>query len=103
MMDSAGIFFVLLFAGPFLLFLYGYYSRSRELLEVWAKQNGFRLLQSERRCLLRGPFLWGSSKNQTVYRVKIRDEAGRIRSGWVRCGGWCLGLFSDQVEVRWDS
>jgi hypothetical protein len=27
---------------------------------------------------------------------------GGVRSGWVRCGSWWLGLLSDQVEVRWD-
>ena len=28
---------------------------------------------------------------------------GSVRSGWVRCGGWWLGLRSDEVEVCWDA
>jgi hypothetical protein len=27
---------------------------------------------------------------------------GNLRDGWVSCGGWFLGLFSDHVEARWD-
>jgi hypothetical protein len=32
----------------------------------------------------------------------VRDKAGHVRSGWVRCGGWFAGLFSDKITVRWE-
>jgi|SRR6267143_2148152 hypothetical protein len=78
------------------------FSRSRSVLEQWAQANGYEILHSEFRNLFRGPFFWTSSKGQTVYYVRIRDREGRERPGWVRCGGFWAGLFSDKAEVRWD-
>ena len=54
------------------------------------------------RNVFRGPYFWTSSKGQTVYRVTVEVRGG-VRTGWVRCGGWWLGLLSDQAEVRWDN
>lgn len=79
-----------------------HFSRSRSLLEQWAAENNYRILSSEYRNLVRGPFFWTTSKGQTVYRVRVQDSTGRVRDGWVRCGGWFIGLLSDQVQVRWD-
>ena len=79
-----------------------HFSRSRSLLEQWATANGFQILDSEYRSFRRGPFFWTTSKSQTVYYVKVRDREGRTHSGWVRCGSWFLGLWSDRTEVRWD-
>ena len=78
------------------------FSRSRSILEQWAEANGFEIIHSEFRNFFRGPFFWTSSKGQTVYYVTVRDREGRERSGWVRCGGFWAGLFSDQAEVRWE-
>lgn len=77
-------------------------SRSRLLLENWAAQNGFEIVKGEFRFFFRGPFFWTSSKGQTIYYVTVRDGQERVRSGWVRCGGWWLGLLSDKAEVRWE-
>jgi hypothetical protein len=30
------------------------------------------------------------------------EPVGRRRKAWVRCGGWFLGMLSDNVEVAWD-
>jgi hypothetical protein len=79
-----------------------HFSRSRGLLEKWAADNGFRIIESSYRNLVRGPFFWTTSKGQTVYRVIVEDATGQRRSGWVRCGSWLLGLWSDSVQVRWD-
>jgi hypothetical protein len=56
----------------------------------------------EYRSLRRGPFWWRTSEGQTVYYVTIRDGRNNLRHAWIRCGGWLAGLFSDQVDVRWD-
>ncbi|MCP4536360.1 MAG: hypothetical protein GY832_04365, partial [Chloroflexi bacterium] len=53
------------------------------------------------RLFRRGPFWW-SGKGQVVYRVEVRDEHGHDYLGWVRCGHWVTGMFSDAVEARWD-
>ena len=80
-----------------------HFTRSRSILEKWAERSGYEILESDYRNLVRGPFFWTSSKGQTVYRVKVRDRLGNIRSGWVRCGGWFSGLLSDATEVKWES
>jgi hypothetical protein len=78
-------------------------SRSRSLLQRWAAENDYSILNSEYRYFSKGPFFWTSSKGQTVYYVTVRDHEGNIRTGWVRCGSWWLGLLSDKTEVRWES
>ena len=67
----------------------------------WAAANGFTLLEADRRMLLRGPFFFTSSNSQTVFRIRVRDAAGGIHSGWLRYGGWWLGALSGRIEVRW--
>jgi len=76
--------------------------RSVELIEQWAVDNGFELVDARPRNFLRGPFFLRSTEGQSVYYLTIRDRSGITRSGWARCGGWWLGLISDSVKVRWD-
>jgi hypothetical protein len=77
-------------------------SRSRFLLEQWAVKNGFDILHSESRDLFQGPFFWTTSRGQTVFYVRVRDDQGRERSGWIRFGGWITGLWTDKSEVKWE-
>jgi hypothetical protein len=77
-------------------------SRSQSVIELWARANLYEIINSEVRYFFRGPFFWSSSKGQTVYYITVKDAAGNFRSGWIRCGSWWGGLFSDQAEVRWD-
>lgn len=79
-----------------------HFSRSRTVLETWADENGFEIIRSEYCHFMRGPFFLTTSKGQTVYYVTVRTRSGHVRTGWVRCGGFFLGLFSDAAEVRWE-
>jgi hypothetical protein len=79
------------------------FSRSKSLLEGWATKNGLEIVNRDYCWFYKGPFIWTSSRNQSVFRVTARDKQGNLRSGWVRLGGWFLGLSSDRVEVRWDN
>ena len=72
------------------------------LIDRWAKANGYQILHSELRYFRRGPLLWTSSKLQWVYYVRIRNQDGHERSGWVRFGGFLVGLMSNKTEVRWE-
>ena len=80
-----------------------HFLRSRYVLERWADEHGFEIVRSEHRHFLRGPFFWTTSRGQTVYYVRVRDSKGTERSGWVRCGGWFVGLMTDKAEVRWEN
>ena len=77
-------------------------SRADELVESWAKANGFRLLNVEKSNFLRGPYFWNSSKGQVVFRVRVEDSEGKIRSGYLRCGSYWGGMWSDETDVHWD-
>lgn len=78
------------------------YSRSRRILDNWADENGYEILSSEFRWLFKGPFFWKSSKNQSVFRVTITDDSDEVRTGWVRCGSYWLGILVDQADAIWD-
>jgi hypothetical protein len=96
------IFLIFLIVAAAVVSLYWHFSRSRSILESWAAQNGYEILESQFRNFFKGPFFWTSSRGQTVYYVKVRDQSGNVRTGWVRCGGWFLGMLSDKAQVRWE-
>jgi hypothetical protein len=77
-------------------------SRSEDLIDGWAQANGLTIVAKEARGFLRGPMFWTTAKGQTVYRITVRDQRGSQRTGWIRCGGRWMGLYSDKVDVRWD-
>lgn len=97
------VLLVLVFIAFAIAMVFWHYSRSRQLLENWARNNDYSIVSSEYRHFFKGPFFWTSSKGQAVYYVTIRTADGEMRSGWVRCGGWFLGLLNDHAEVRWDA
>ena len=78
-----------------------YRRRSRELLNLWAEREGYKLLHCEHRILGRGPF-WFSGKTQAIYRVVVLDKAGHVRKGFVRLGDWWRGIMSDKIEAKMD-
>lgn len=78
------------------------FSRSRQLLNRWAEENGYGIVSADYCWFRRGPLFWTTSKGQTVYRVTVIDSKKQTRSGWARCGGFWWGLWSDRVDVRWD-
>ena len=101
-MDNAGpaiaILILVIFA---VLMMFFYFSRARSILDHWAEENGYEIVSSERRWF-GGTFWWRKSRSQEVYYVTVRTHDGRIRRGWVRCGGWFLGMLSDAADVEWD-
>ena len=76
-------------------------SRARDLIDNWATQCGFRVVDSRYCWFWNGPFFLTTSKGQMVYYVTVEDRDGRVRRAWVRCGGWFLGMMSDRVDVEW--
>jgi hypothetical protein len=99
--DVTGILAFFVIVGVVALVLYIHISRSQKLLKGWANENGYEFLHVEYRMFRKGPFFW-SGRGQTVYRVMVRDRQGVERKGWVRCGSWWAGVFSDKAEARWD-
>jgi hypothetical protein len=79
-----------------------HFSRAQSILRQWAEENGYEIISSEHRWLLTGPFWWRKSEHQAVYYVTVRTRGGQVRRGWIRCGGWFLGLWSNAADVEWD-
>ena len=75
--------------------------KSKRMVEEWARRQGLQIVSSEFRWWRRGPFFWKSSRNQTVLYVTVRMPDGSPRSAFIRCGNWWVGLFTDQLEVKW--
>jgi hypothetical protein len=96
------IFLIVLVAALAVLATARHFSRSRTILERWADRDGYVIVSAERCWFWRGPFWLRSDREQVVYRVVVRDREGRTLSGYVRCGGWFLGVLSDDVAVEWD-
>ena len=88
--------------GVFYVHFIWHFRKSARILNQWAEQNNLRITQREYRRSKMGPFTLNTSHNQAVYYFVAEDETGKSRSGYARCGGHILGIFSDQVEVVWD-
>jgi hypothetical protein len=80
----------------------GTYRHAARLLDQWAADNNYRIIESDRRYLRKGPFTWTSSQSQIIYRVTVQDPIGNIRHGWVRCGSYLLGAWQNAMDVRWE-
>ncbi|MGC4015721.1 MAG: hypothetical protein QM755_14535 [Luteolibacter sp.] len=80
----------------------GWNRYTRGMVIRWAESNGLYVVKCQYRTLLKGPFFFRASNSQAVFRIKVRDRRGQLYSGWVCCGGWFVGPFSDKIEVRWD-
>ena len=77
-------------------------SKSKQLIEEWAREKQFKLIRVQERSFWKGPFFWTTNaRKQVVYFVVVEDREGRERRGWIRCGGKAMGVFSDHFEVRW--
>jgi hypothetical protein len=96
------VVFATLFVVVAILVMRWHFSRSAAILQRWADEKGYEVLEKSYRYFFRGPFFFRASKEQAVYRVTVRDKAGNVGTGWVACGSWWFGLWSDQAQVRWD-
>ncbi len=86
-------------------------TRQQRTLFRWAARNRVRII-SHRRCFMSNPFPTNPLEMATltfrqqrkarpvVYKVNVRDEQGRVRAAWVRCGG-PRGVNDDEVLVHW--
>jgi hypothetical protein len=99
---AAGIVVLFLVLGLVLVFTISRFSKAQSILEDWARQYGYTLLECQRKDFFRGPFFLTTSKAQVVFQITVADVAGRRRTGYAKVGGFMTGLLSDQVTVRWD-
>ena len=99
MNGAAGLLLFVVVACFAIMFSVMRYDKGRQLLEDWARDNGYTLIECQRRTLFRGPYFLTTSKSQLVYQIVVEDAAGVRRSGYARVGGYMLGMLSDKVDV----
>ena len=95
---ASGAAFVLISVLSYLLNI----DQADRKLYRWAERNGLQLVSHGSRTFHRGPYFLRSTNVQVVYRITAKDGTGRTRSGYVRLGGWWLGLASDAADATWD-
>lgn len=84
------------------------FGRRREvqMLRLWAERSRFELLQFRQRAFSeRAPFSFWTTHRTPNYFVRVRDQQGKERSGWVRLGTVFESIYwggKDRVEVRWE-
>jgi hypothetical protein len=97
---------VMIFGGVLalgILMLRWQYRRGEELLEQWARQHSYRVIEREERTAPGdGPMNRYARNKQIVYSVKLVDDTGRIRHARVRIGSPETGVLSERVSVEWD-
>lgn len=101
--NSIGVIAAVALVPLAILFAFWKYSRERTLIAEWANRNHYEIIHCEQRWFFYGPFMWTSSKSQTVYHVTIRDTHGKQRNAFIRCGGYFIGMLSSNVDVSWDT
>ncbi len=100
-MDTTTILLISLLVIILVIYYAYFFTRSRKMVRRWAEENGYTLLKMEHRLFRKGPYLL-TGRNQAVFKVWVRDENGLKQMGWVRCGGWLLGIFGNDVEAQMD-
>jgi hypothetical protein len=78
--------------------------REATMVQQWAEKNHFELMHFRERAFLEpAPFSFWTSHRTPNYFVRVRDQQGRERAGWVRLGtvfeSICWG-GRDKVQVR---
>ena len=101
-MNAQNVLLFIVFGAFFVGLMLFTYGRAYAILDSWAAQNGYEIVEKRQAWLNRGPFFWTSNKNQVVFLVIVRDRHGIQRKGWVRVGHWLFGMFFDQADVAWE-
>ena len=106
-MESPSFSFILSFIAVFFMIggvamVIAHNGKAERLVRQWSAENGVQLLECEKRWLRCGPFFFSKSKSQRVFRIIVSDSAGNVFRGYAKCGGYFLGMWSEQIEVRWD-
>lgn len=75
--------------------------RGRAAVRAALVRDRYDIVRMQFRWFSHGPFSWTTMRAEAVYRLRVRDQAGRERTGWARWGR--RGPFApDTLELRWD-
>lgn len=78
------------------------FNRADRLLENWASENEYRILEKRDANFGDGPTGTRQSSSQVKYRIVVADGNNQRRSGLAVVGSKSAGTLSDEVTVNWD-
>src|SRR6266487_258554 len=95
---AAAVLCAILAISAFIAWSWFFQARAKSIVQKWAAEHGFIVLQFESPFHTGAFSFWTTSRGQVVYSVTIRDGAGYERKAWVRCGSYIGSvLFSDEI------
>ena len=75
--------------------------QGRAAVRAALARDHYDIVRMQFRWFSQGPFFWTTMRAEVVYRLLVRDQAGRERTGWARWGRrWPFA--PDALELRWD-
>jgi hypothetical protein len=95
------IVFVGLVVGAILVWGLRRIHHARAAVRGALEQAGYQVVRMQRRTLRQGPFWKTTTNSQVVFRVLVRETAGRQRTVWVRWGRRWLPE-PDEIEMLWE-
>lgn len=89
---------------PLILVLCAVLRRSHDKnVELWAKENNFKILSLEITDREKTPFSWWTTKrSENFYRVKVLTENGAEKSGYICVAGQMSAFFTAKARAVWD-
>lgn len=109
-MEESGqnILFIFLIAALFAVFLIfavwllrWQFNKADRLLENWARENNYRILEKQNANFGDGPAGTRQASSQVKYRIVVIDGNDQRKSGLVTIGSKNLGTLSDEIVVAW--
>ena len=73
----------------------------RYLLKKWAASNGYEILKIRMAFFWQYSFAFEWRKNKSVYRLKVKDERGKIRRCFVRVVNSRGRSLEEKIDVEW--
>jgi len=96
------LLFALVGAAGFWMYRWQYQSAQR-VLQEWAAQRHLTVLEkSLANDLYTGPNNRSAANKQIVYRIRVKDDQGHVRSGLATIGSKTIGMLEPIIEVQLD-
>jgi hypothetical protein len=74
----------------------------RNGLNSWAQNENLTLLEARYVWPFQGPDAWRRSRNQTQFRINVRDARGQDLHGWVTLGTYWGWSWYKVSNVTWN-
>ena len=103
MHSSTSYWAPLTLAAVFGLFVAAQHLLADRIFFQWARRQQLRITSYEKHYTSSGPFSDEHWQGQFVYKFTAVNSLGEARTGWVKVGHWLAGVFSNDIEVIWDT